>query len=192
MSTASTVARTEPVGLERPPGWLILSVTGVAAAIALEASSRDGGVAWFVAMVAWVSVFTVWLVRLLFLAAPQARMSSRWRLRWALPMLILVGAAVLITVGTPVWLRFEASRPAFDQMVAEVMAGGSTDRQSVGLYDIDVLERTRDGVRLLVEGSGFIDASGFAYAPDGDPTQPGSDDIYRPLGGGWYRWIVVF
>jgi hypothetical protein len=107
-------------------------------------------------------------------------------------MLILVGAAFLISLGAPVRVRFEASRAAFDQVVAEVMAGGSTDPRSIGLYDIDALERTPDGIRFLVEGSGFIDASGFAYAPDGDPTRLDSDDIYRPLGGGWYRWIAVF
>jgi hypothetical protein len=107
-------------------------------------------------------------------------------------MLIVVGAAVLIGIDAPVRARFEASRPAFDQVAAEVMAGGATAPRTIGLYDIDRLERTPDGVRFVVEGSGFIDASGFAYAPDGDPRQPDSDDIYRPLGGGWFRWILVF
>lgn len=192
MATATTVERVVPVGLERPPGRLFLAVTGVVVAIALEASSRDSGIGTLVAIAASVGIFTAWLVRLVFLAAPQARMAPRWRLRWSLPMLLLVGAVGLNSVGVPMRVRFEASRSALDQMVAEVMAGGSAERRSVGLYDIDLLERTPDGVRFLVEGGGFIDASGFAFAADGDPSQPDSSDIYEPLGGGWFRWIAVF
>lgn len=97
-----------------------------------------------------------------------------------------------MATSLPTRLRFEASRGAFDQLATDVQAGGSTDVQSVGLYDIELLERTADGVRFLVLGSGFIDVTGFAYSTDGDPSDPDSEDVYRPLGGGWYRWTRVF
>jgi hypothetical protein len=170
-----------------------LLVTCVAAGIALEASSRDNVTGWMIAMFAWLGVFTAWLVRLLFLAAPQARMfPGRWRLRWALPMLILVGAGALMVLEVPLRLRFEASRPALDRLAAEVMAGSPTTPASAGLYDIESLTRMPDGVRFLVEDSGFIDRFGFVYAADGDPTDPYTEDIYRALGGGWFVWISVF
>lgn len=104
----------------------------------------------------------------------------------------LAGAAILMASGLPTRVRFEASRSAFDQLATDVMAGGSTDVQSVGLYDIELLEQTPDGVRFLVLGSGFIDVTGFAFSTDGDPSDSNSEDVYRPLGGGWYQWTRVF
>lgn len=192
-TAAATAVRTDPEGLERPPGLIFLLATCVAAGFALEANTRDNMIGFFVSFVAWVVIFTVWLVRLLFLAAPQSRKASHWKLRWALPMLILLGATILMATGVPTRVRFEASRPAFDQLATDVMAGGSTDIPSVGLYDIELLERTSDGVRFLVLGSGFIDVTGFAFSTDGDPSDPdNSEDVYRPLGGGWYQWTRVF
>jgi hypothetical protein len=193
VTTLEGASRTAPIGLERPPGAIFLTATCVAAGIALEASSRDNLLGWTVAIIAWLGVFTAWLVRLVFLAAPQARtFPGRWRLRWALPMLILAGAAALMVLDVPLRLRFEASRPALDQLAAEVMAGSTSTPDSAGLYDLESLTRTPDGVRFLVEGSGFIDRFGFAFAADGDPSDPDSDDVYRPLGGGWFVWISVF
>lgn len=178
---------TRPVGFERPPGAVFLLVTFVAVIFALEAESRR---AFSPAIWSWLGIFAAWLVRLVFLAAPRSRAHSHWRLRWSLPIIILAVAGGLIAVDAPVRLRFEASRPAFDALAAEMIAGGSPDRDRVGLYDIEELERTGDGIRFLVADGGFINRFGFVFDPTDRPTD--LDHIYTPLGGGWYAWTVVF
>jgi hypothetical protein len=189
---ATTGAGAGPVGLERPPGAIFLAAACITAAVALEASSRDGLLGMVASVWAGLGLLAAWLVRLVFLAAPAARTHARWRFRWLLPLVILAGAVGLIALDIPARLRFEASRTALDQMVSEVTTGGSIERTSVGLYPIEALERTADGVRFLIAGCGFIGQCGFAYSADGDPAEPDSGDIYPPLGGGWFIWIQPF
>lgn len=159
---------------------------------ALEGSSRDGFTTSFIAIALWLGIFGAWLSRLLFLAAPQSRNYPRWRLRWSLPMLILCAAVALMVVELPLRLRFEASRAPLDALVAAMATGDVPTPDSVGLFDIEQLERTPDGIHFLVRDSGFIDRFGFAYAADGDPYYPSTEDTLRPLGGGWFIWIRAF
>ena len=81
-----------------------------------------------------------------------------------------------------------------DRMAAEVMAGGSTERGWVGLYEVNEVERIANGVRFVIDDSGLY-RLGFAYAPDGEPklTEANYSPLWTPttvesIGDGWWSW----
>jgi len=126
------------------------------------------------------------------------RMPGAHWLRWLL-VPVVMGSVFLITrTDTLFDARLALSRSAMDQMASQVMAGGSTDRGWVGLYNVGEVERTANGLRFVVDDSGLY-RLGFAYSTDGEPTLTEDNysplwtgPWYEPLGGGLWLWTEAW
>ena len=167
----------------------------IAIVIALDADSRDSFGALLIAVPIWFLLAGVWFVRFVVaLGRDGSRMSVAHWARW-LMIPIAMGLVFLLTRTDALFdARLSLSRGAMDVMAADVMAGGSTDRGWVGLYDVGVVERTANGFRFVVD-EGWLSRQGFAYSPDGEPSL--TEENYSPLwtgasleaiGGGWWYW----
>jgi hypothetical protein len=190
--TASSAGevRTRRLG---PPGVLFYLATAVAILIALDANSRASLKMLFFAFPIWVllgATWTFWFVGLAW--TRRLRFPVGHWVRWIGVPLALGLVFVLTRYNIPFDARLAASRGAMDQIAAEVMAGGSTDRGWIGLYPVEHIERIPNGMRFLIDDSG-LGSVGFAYAPAGKPLSDDEDplwccDSYVPLGGGWWLW----
>lgn len=182
-----------------PPGVVSYLATAVAILIAVDASSRDSLWMFLIGAAVWVAIAVVWVTRF-------ARAASRSELRrplatWVRWMAIPLVMGIVFVIGLSGMLfdaRFDMSRGALDQMAAEVMAGGQTQRGWVGLYDIGEVERLENGLRFVVDDSGLY-RFGFAYSPDGEPAQSTVENYglwtgawFEPLGGGWWLWTEAW
>lgn len=133
----------------------------------------------------------VWLVRFA-LAAIRRRLRlgpGEWA-RWTATAAAVGLIFVVNYSDLPYQWRLTLSRSGMDQAAAEIVAGGSLDRGWIGLYPVDRVERTENGMRFLIGGlmgSGFLDPIGFAWSRSGPPPTIG-EDIYAPLDGGWWYW----
>lgn len=180
-----------------PPGWLFGLATIFAILFAFDANSRDSLWMLMVTMTLWFGIACVWLGR--FVVAAQRtgmRMPIRHWARWlVIPLVLLLAFGV---TRTPLVkdARLALSRPAMDAMVADVQSGGLTDRGWVGLFQVDGVVRTANGVRFVVD-DGFLSRWGFAYASDGEPSFIDDQDEeaglwtspwFEPVGDGWWRW----
>jgi len=98
-------------------------------------------------------------------------------------------AIAIVFSGGALWARYMLSRPAMNDLAADVIAGkrSATSVSRVGLYRVDRVERIPDGMRFLVRGTGFLDSHGFAYSPRSRPAAIG-EDFYKHLDGPWYVW----
>lgn len=177
-----------------PPGILCWLGTGFASLTVLDASSRDSIDMTILAIPTLWFVAGCWLLRWLAAAwAARFRLAPILWLRWlAIPAFL--GAAWMLAIGgVAADARYSASRTGMDQAAAEVIAGGSIERGWIGLYPAELVERTDNGMRFLVAGSGFIDRSGYAFSSDGSPRVSYDDGAgYAELGGGWWRWNAPF
>lgn len=179
-----------------PPGVLFYLATGVSILIALDANSRDSLGTLLLAAVLWLGVAGVWLGRFLVAAHRTGlRMPASHWVRWL--VIPLVMALVFAVTRTEVVkdARLALSRDAMDAMAADVMAGGSTERGWVGLYNVGDVQRTANGVRFVLDES--LSRWGFAYAADGEPDFIADEDEdaglwtgpwFESAGGGWWRW----
>jgi hypothetical protein len=181
----------------RPPGIVFYLAVGLAVLVGIDASSlRSFGGRLLTEMI-WWPLAAIWGVRLLG-AAYVARLRFRvaeW-VRWLGAPLILGAVYVWTQSGDgPFATRLALSRSAMDQAAAEIIAGGSTDRDWIGLWPVLYAERLRGGMRFEVSGCGFIDGCGFAYSTSGsrtDITDPEETDTYEHLDGNWFFWTSPF
>ena len=117
----------------------------------------------------------------------RGRMSTRSWARWLLVPALLIGAEVITEFDVPVQVRLALSRPAMDQAAVEIMAGGTTDRDWIGLWPVYLVEPIDGGGMFVIEGSGFIDQLGLAYSASGTPADSYGDIEYIDLGGAWWQ-----
>lgn len=153
------------------PGGQLAIVFGALVLIGLT------GVAWLILTVAEVAV------RRFALAVALA----------VLALLVIGGAGVAARIELPLLARFAASRPAFDQVIADrgEAGPGAPCPSRIGTYRIlscrtigsDTYFRARDG--------GFLDSVGFVYLPEGVPVDPPTDTsiTYGQLRGPWYTFV---
>jgi hypothetical protein len=110
--------------------------------------------------------------------------------------LVIGGAGIAARIELPLLARFAASRPAFDQVIADrgEAGPGAPCPRRIGSYRIlscrtlgsDTYFRARDG--------GFLDSVGFVYLPEGVPTDPptGTSITYGQLRGPWYSFVEAW
>jgi hypothetical protein len=176
-----------------PPGVLIYLATAAAIALAIDANSRGSFSLFLLVAPVWILLAGIWFVRFVGAASTKQLRSSVWHwARWlAIP--IAMGLVFAVTrTGALFDTRLALSRDAMDQVAAEVMAGGSTDRDWIGMYDVSGVEQTTNGLRFVIDDSGLY-RLGFAYAPEGQPGPGGDDPLwcceeYESVGGGWWLW----
>jgi hypothetical protein len=92
--------------------------------------------------------------------------------------------------------RLGLSRNAMDEMAADVLAGGPTDRGWVGLYGVGRVTRTQNGVRFVVDAAA-LGRWGFAYSTGREPVFIDDEEEaaglwtgawFEPIGRGWWKW----
>jgi hypothetical protein len=179
-----------------PPGLLILPAGALTGALLLYGVSAPGGyfeaillsvILGLVLAVIWIPRFVVGLLR----ADGRPGLRRHWA-RWAAGP--VMGAAVigLMHFNVPYTVRFalsEASLERFAQAVATGAESETGDRW-VGLFPLKSAERIDGGARFLVKDVGFIDSYGFAWSPQGEPSDEYAD--YEHLHGSWYEWRENF
>ncbi len=105
-------------------------------------------------------------------------------------MILTLGA---MSADLPVRVGLEASRGAFDAMVA---AGNAPDTHA-GWYDVTDFQATDFGFQFTVSCAGLIWCSGFAYSPNGAPgpeTRVLQEGVtaYWHVDGPWYMWALRY
>lgn len=116
------------------------------------------------------------------------------------PVLVVPPVLLALVVGVgltdlPLQARFGAARPAFEEAVA---ARGEADPGApcpgrVGTYRI-VRCITVGSITHFYTGGGFLNAVGFAYAPDGVPADSNLEGAisYDLLRSPWYTFSQAF
>lgn len=147
------------------------------------------------AIIAFVTIFVVGLSGLVYIlravgfsqdrpraAMDRSKLGRRRRWRWAVLPLFVVMMISIALFQWPLLLRFEMSRPAFDEMQQQLEAGASPPASDVWLGFYRVSIENVDGEPVyLPRGTRFGTRFGFVR---GSPT---SKDLHatRSLGGGW-------
>lgn len=190
LATPVVVARNRLLG---PPGVLFYIATAFAIVVALDANSRASFWMLLVAFPVWVLMAAIWFLRFVGAAwTERLRFSRRHWARWLIVPVVMGLVFALTRYDVPFDVRLAASRGAMDQVAAEVMAGGSTDRTWVGLYPVQGVERIPNGIRFLIDDSG-LGRMGFVYSTASQPASLDDSplwccDSYEPIGGGWWIW----
>ena len=118
---------------------------------------------------------------------------------------MVVVPALVVTVGglvvadVPLRVRWQLSRPAFDEAVRDgvEVAPYAEPVRRIGLYEVRGIERIGDAVVFREATGGFLGEVGFADLPDG-PTDEVVQALqleslaFRELGDGWYAWTASF
>jgi hypothetical protein len=104
---------------------------------------------------------------------------------------LLAAAAVgVVSSGTSLRLRYEASESAMNEIAQDVTAGSkeATKIDRIGMWRVDGVERVRRGMRFAVEGTGVLGSVGFAYSAHGHPPDVSGGDRYEHYDGPWWIW----
>ncbi|RZU76974.1 hypothetical protein EV384_5686 [Micromonospora kangleipakensis] len=188
-----------PVAARRGVVWSAHGV-GVGGAGCLSWAFSVPGFAVLIAMAA-VAILGVAVV--LWTVGAQLSHSAGRTWPWWLPLApaMAVVMLVLLVTGVPLRARWALSRDAFEAVVAELPERSPATGfdpvpvpTTVGSYRITRAYLVSGGVVFYEENGAFFDDAGFAYLPDGPTPSLGNGSfespVFRPLGGGWYRWTA--
>lgn len=111
-----------------------------------------------------------------------------------LVLVMVAGAAFASRIELPLLARFALARPAFDRVVAERVAAGDHAELCpawIGTYRIGNCRTVGTDTYFTERDGGFLNGVGFAYLPEGPPSDPPtvSSITYGQLRGSWY-WYV--
>ena len=160
LTTGSLMTHPRRHWLLLPPGVLFYLAVAFAVLQGVWVSSLQSFVGLIGTVVVWFSLAGLWAFRLLGAAiVARLRFSVAEWARW-LGVPLILGVVYLWTqTGAPYELRLSLSRPAMDQAAAEIIAGGSIDRDWIGLWPVDSVERLRrhalPRIRVRHFGCGF-------------------------------------
>lgn len=115
----------------------------------------------------------------------------RFNVALLLPPVLFALMVGLDRSDLPLRARFAVARPAFENAVAargEAGPGAPCPRR-IASYGIGPCV-TEGSITRFYTGGGFLDAVGFAYAPDGVPASTGGEGSvdYELLTGPWYTF----
>lgn len=168
-------------------GWL------TAAVILWAGSYPSGGlVAELVAAGLLLITGVLWLV--LLVRELVKRRFALVALATGLVLVMVAGAAFASRIELPLLARFALARPAFDRVVAERAAAGDHAELCpawIGTYRIGNCRTVGTDTYFTERDGGFLNGVGFAYLPEGPPSDPPtvSSITYGQLRGPWY-WYV--
>jgi hypothetical protein len=103
---------------------------------------------------------------------------------------LIAACFAFVGTGAAFEVRFRLSRSALDRFAVEAQHADSGVHalRWVGLFWLRELEVLEGGVvRMITSECHGVDHCGLAYSRGAPPPRVG-EDIYRPLGGGWYHW----
>ncbi|QDU68553.1 hypothetical protein [Engelhardtia mirabilis] len=181
-------------------GWWVVWAVLFCAVFALLADLPPGsymplaGFATFVAAL----VAPIWLVGT-YLGIRTALARRRWvdvapLMPWAMAALLATGVIGTVLGDFPERAAFALSRPALDDLVAEVTAVEPELQEFpprlVGLYLADEITHFRSGrVRFTVLGTrDFWGQYGLLWIPEGGAIPAGNDYEFEDWGHGWFAW----
>ncbi len=185
----------------KPPGPIHLAFTLVSVIVSVcvhydRWPSRYGSFGWAdpllfgaAAVLMLLICGAVWALRSLYTVGKDRRWS--WWIP-AAPTMILAVAGTVISQPRP---AFEDTRPQFEQVARDLLAGSELSRShlEIGRFDISYAMKDHKGAVYFVEdgGLGMTASTGWAYSPHGTPA--GFDDfIATHLGGPWYEFTAVW
>lgn len=150
--------------LSGPPSWVFLAAVLVNAGLTLVAFSAPGTF-FFVLLAAaagWLTLGVAFVVKAGLALAFQQR--TGWSRSWLAAPLVVVAVGVVVATGLPLRAGLATARPA----MLEFASGSAEEPPSrVGIFKVDKVDRTIDGgARFSLSGTGFIDRTGFVYAPE--------------------------
>lgn len=152
------------------------------------------GMLWFLLFFyGGAGLLALWALRALVHVAwgRKREPSAPWP-SWVLEPVFVGLVATAVTTGLAFQVRFVMSKPFLDWYVRSVQSGDVVADRSlrltlVGLFIVRETEALPNGVvRMITTTCGF-DTCGLAYSPKGTPPVIG-EDIYEPLGSGWWQW----
>jgi hypothetical protein len=176
------------------PGPLLYGITCFLTLLGLYgASLPELGPISMLAIFGGLTVGLVWLSAFL-IASTDTRMHfslAQWA-RWTGIPAICFLCITLMTSTVPVATRFELSRPALDQAVANVKAGHNYGRGWIGLIPVDSVRVSGSTTLFSTSGSAAShDECGLAYDPSGPPDSSDwldNADGVTDYGNGWWHW----
>jgi hypothetical protein len=175
-------------------GGPLLVLAAIATFLSIYAAS--GPAPYFLAALfavgVWIIVMGWWgtgAVITLVLRARQRDLGTGWGIITA-PALLLTTAFV-IAAGLPSRTAFLIARPAMERIAQTQLKSpdGTESTTDVNVYGTCRFSHEGNAVKIQVDGTGFIDSSGFVYSPAGSPRVSGRATL---IGGPWYRWSLRF
>jgi hypothetical protein len=188
-SAATVEPASPPDRLWRPPGVPFYAAVAFAVLMALWLSSLRSEVGQWATALVWLAVAGLWVVRVVGSAKGRRRFSRAEWIRWlAIPASFGL-AGVIVWSGAPFAVRLALSQAGMDQAAGEVTAGDTTERQWIGLWAVDDVERIPGGMRFIVASGDSAERWGFAYSETGGrPAIMDGSDTYEHLDGSWWIW----
>lgn len=188
--------------LLKPPGWIFLSTTAVAAGLMLWAHTPPDAYfgLFLIAFGLWLLVGGLWFVSGIAFLVTNASYgymvfsSPRFKwdcIRWLVIPLTAVIVIGLLVVRLPHRIARRLSYPAMQALVKDYQRGQLHDVERVGLYPVDSIETTSHGFSFRIP-CGFMDSYGFEYAPDGAPENIPYTRTYRHYRDDWYYYEEEF
>lgn len=140
-----------------------------------------------------VALLVVWLVRLvLYHRGTRQNLAERRMRRVLLEPVVIMACVGLVWSGIGFRVRFVASRPALARFVRDarpsISRGEVPAGTRVGLFRVKEAEVLPGGTVRLITTECMFDDCGVAYSPDNTPPPVIGEDMYEPLGGGWWHW----
>lgn len=180
-----------------PVRWPVSYATWGAMLVALWYARLPGGqIAGSASLKILIALGALWLTW------PLVRLAAARKYGWP-HSLVMRGQRLRLTVGVtmmlaalaiwrqlPMRAALKISRPAMDQVVADLKTSGGPylDDRRVGVYHARRIKTVPgDGVRFTVEESNRAYRSGFIYLPHADPKRA-TRRSYQYVGDGWWAW----
>jgi hypothetical protein len=175
--------------LWQPPGVLLYAAVALSVLMALWLSSVRSEVGQWATTVVSLSIAGIWVVRIAGAARERLQSSPVEWIRWLAIPAILGIAGLILWSDAPFGVRLSLSRAGMDQAATEVMAGDTTERQWIGLWAVDGVEKIPGGIRFIVASGDTNERWGFAYSETGGrPAIMDPNDGYEHLDGDWWLW----
>lgn len=181
-------------------GWWVVWAVLFCAVFAILADLPPGSYVPLAGFAAFVALWTVvaWAVGML-IGLRRLLGSRRWTdlatlMPWILAAALAAGLTGTVLGNFPERVAFALSKPALDELVAEVTAlepeKQDFPRQMVGLYWADEIIHFRSGrVRFTVLGTrDFWGQYGLLFVPEGGSLPTASDYEFEDWGQGWYAF----
>ncbi|MFF3445317.1 hypothetical protein [Streptosporangium sp. NPDC002721] len=163
-----------------PLALLFAGAIGLASLLTLFEASTPGLSCWALALALyWSALAITWA----WMFGPGRRARAPWML---VPLTLVLGTVLLVTVDAPLHARFALSEPSLESHARSVRDDYVSGRWW-GLYWVEDVEKIPGGARFMVTSLTMNWKSyGFAYSPDRAPAP--EEGGYEHFKGPWYIW----
>ncbi|WP_433367378.1 hypothetical protein [Streptosporangium sp. CA-115845] len=162
-----------------PLGLLFTGAVGLASLLTLFEVSTPGLSYWaFLLALYWLALAIAWAA----LLGKGARGRAPWMF---VPLVLVLGTVLLVTVDAPLHARFALSESSLERYARSVRDDDDGRDRWRGLYRVGYKEKIPGGAQFMVTSLTMNWKSyGFAYSPDRAPEE----GRYEHFKGPWYIW----